>query len=227
MSVNNSDLPKASDDQGTDQCLIIVMGVSGTGKSTLGRALATALGMPFVEGDDLHPRANVEKMSAGQPLTDADRAPWLELVRTTGERIARGQLETPHEAPPTHNQAPLAGARGAVVTCSSLKRTYREILRGRSKPATEANAIPSHLEPPHPHVLPGYFVFIKGDRETLMERMEARKGHFMKAGMLDSQLDTLENPEGEEGVVVVDLKDTTDRQVEVALEGLKRLVINI
>ena len=87
---------------------VVVMGVSGTGKSTVGLALADVLGIPFVEGDDLHPRANVEKMAAGIPLTDADRAPWLDMVAA---RLA---------GPP------------AVVACSALRRVYRDRLRAAS-----------------------------------------------------------------------------------------------
>ncbi|KAK0195034.1 hypothetical protein F5146DRAFT_269530 [Armillaria mellea] len=88
--------------------IIIAMGVSGTGKSTLGSALAESLGLPFVDGDDLHPAANIAKMSSGQPLTDADREPWLALIRETGvEKVP------------------------VVMACSALKRHYRDILRGK------------------------------------------------------------------------------------------------
>jgi gluconokinase len=90
---------------------IVVMGPSGTGKSTLAQALAVSLGWRFIEGDDLHPPANVARMRSGQPLDDADRAPWL-------ERIA-GMLATPGDA------------AGVVATCSALKRRYRDLLRQR------------------------------------------------------------------------------------------------
>lgn len=167
--------------------------------------------MPYLEGDDLHPKSNVDKMSAGTPLTDADREPWLEIVRTTAEHIC-----TEQDADPDYKHR-----RGVVVTCSSLKKYYREILRGTLKP----RKVPEHMDPPHPHILPTYFVFIKGDRELLMERMNQRVGHFMKAKMLDSQLETLESPDetGEEGIVVVKMEESTEEQVKAAREGLARL----
>ncbi|EPQ57100.1 carbohydrate kinase [Gloeophyllum trabeum ATCC 11539] len=189
--------------------LIVVMGVCGTGKTTLATALSKHLGMPYIEGDDLHPKANIDKMAAGHPLNDADREPWLELIRTTTEHVAVEQ-----ETDAAHK-----GRRGIVVTCSALKKYYRDILRGTYKP----KSVPDHLDPPHPNTLPTYFVFIKGDRELLKDRMEKRKGHYMKVGMLDSQLATLESPEGEDGVVVVDAADTTEKQMEDALEQLTKL----
>ncbi|KAJ3824152.1 P-loop containing nucleoside triphosphate hydrolase protein [Lentinula raphanica] len=195
--------------------LIIVMGVSGTGKSTLGSELAKELNMPFIDGDDLHPPANVQKMSAGQPLTDADREPWLELIRTTAEhKVVELQAEKGSEM-----------MHGLVVGCSSLKRIYRDILRGKRKEIadTEHAVLPEHLEPPHPDLLPTIFVFIRGTRELLLDRMQKRQGHFMKASMLDSQLQTLEDPEAEEGVLVVDAADSTEKQLAEVKEGLERL----
>ncbi|TFK44164.1 P-loop containing nucleoside triphosphate hydrolase protein [Crucibulum laeve] len=209
---------------------IVVMGVSGTGKSTLGNALAKELNMPYVEGDDLHPRANVEKMSAGIPLTDEDREPWLELIRTTAEHYAvEQQVEKEGNETDTQDEnAKKVGGKGVVISCSALKKYYRDILRGRRKPASlekspEEQTVPSHLEPSHPDILPTYFVFINGPRKILLDRMQKRPGHFMKASMLDSQLRTLESPEDEEGVVVVELTQTTEEQVRVAKEGLSKL----
>ncbi|KAF4621426.1 hypothetical protein D9613_000199 [Agrocybe pediades] len=193
---------------------IVVMGVSGTGKSTLGNALAKALDMPYVEGDDLHPKSNVEKMSSGIPLNDADREPWLELVRTTAEhKIVEQQTDARTKENKCH---------GVVITCSSLKKYYREILRGEGKPAGK-DKVPDHLEPAEPHIFPTYFVFIQGSRETLLDRMEKRPGHFMKAGMLDSQLNTLESPVGEGGVVVVSTEDPTEKQIESAEDQLVKI----
>ncbi|KAF8971219.1 P-loop containing nucleoside triphosphate hydrolase protein [Flammula alnicola] len=195
---------------------IVVMGVSGTGKSTLASALAKSLDMPYVEGDDLHPTSNVEKMAAGFPLDDTDREPWLELIRITAEqKVVEEQANEAKGGHPCH---------GVVISCSALKKYYREILSGTRKPASkETQRLPEHLEPANPSALPTFFVFIDGKREVLMDRMTKRTGHFMKASMLDSQLSTLEKPTGEEGVVVVSVEDSTEEQVRVAREGLGKI----
>ena len=136
--------------------IVIVMGVAGSGKTTIGRRLAEALGWQFREGDDLHPPANLQKMAAGAPLTDADRLPWLAELRRLIERC-------------------LAAGDDAVIACSALKASYREILAGG---------------------LDGVrFVHLAGSPELIRERLAHRPGHFMKAGMLDSQLADLEPPE--------------------------------
>lgn len=168
--------------------------------------------MPYVEGDDLHPRTNVEKMSRGVSLTDADREPWLELIRRTAEdKIAE-----------SHTSTKLGEGNGVVITCSALKRCYRDILRGEITPASSKHTLAKNLEGgSRGATFPTYFVFINGSREVLKERMEKRKGHFFKASLLDSQLDTLESPEGEEGVAVVPLEASTDEQVRIAVEELK------
>ncbi|CAE6439696.1 unnamed protein product [Rhizoctonia solani] len=205
--------------------LIVVMGVSGCGKSTTGQNVARALNGTFVDGDDLHPASNVAKMSRGEPLTDADRAPWLKLIRQRGTELA-------HESNGI-----------AVVACSALRKVYRELLRGKPVnlvtpgPESESNATTAHPKGETPPTegnvdefiantsppLKTYFVFIKGTRESLWDRMQKRQGHFMKASMLDSQLATLESPEGEDGVVVVDLEATPEQQCEQAVSGLKAL----
>lgn len=163
---------------------IIVMGVSGCGKSTVGAELAEELGIPFQEGDRLHPKANVEKMSAGIPLTDEDRWPWLDLV---GAELRQGYE-----------------AGGVVISCSALKKSYRDRLR------TACGG-------------PLAFVFLEGSVELLTRRMGARKGHFMPLSLLKTQLDTLEVPTGETGVVTVNIDATPDEIVERALTGLKAL----
>lgn len=160
---------------------IIVMGVSGCGKSTVGQQLAGALGRSFLEGDTLHPAANVEKMSAGFPLTDADREPWLDLI---GSELARGDLP--------------------VISCSALKRRYRDQLRRHC-------------------LLPPSFVFLTGSHACLSQRMAGRSGHFMPAALLDSQLATLESPEGEPGVVTVEIDQEAGKVLQDALAGLAAL----
>jgi len=194
---------------------IIVMGVAGTGKTTLARALNAELGMPYVEGDDLHPPTNIAKMSEGIPLTDADREPWLHLVRNEAERVVQNQLAplSPEEIQKNTEEKRKPRRKGVMITCSSLKRTYRDILRGTAPSSSE-----------NPLALPTYFVYIKEDVPLLRERIGKREGHFMKPQMLDSQLVTLESPEGEEGVVVVPLNAPTEVQVQKALEGLEGLV---
>ncbi len=144
--------------------MIIVTGVSGSGKSTVGIALAKALGWPFQEGDDLHPRHNVEKMRRGVPLDDVDRRPWLARV---GEWID-GRL--------------VHGGQG-VVSCSALKRVYRDrLVRARPQVCV---------------------VQLRGSRRLLARRLARRKGHFMPASLLDSQLATLEPATAGEQAIVV------------------------
>jgi carbohydrate kinase (thermoresistant glucokinase family) len=137
------------------QANIIVMGVSGSGKTTIGELLAQQLGRPFYDGDDYHSAANVAKMAAGHPLTDADRHDWLATLAThLGEWEKEG---------------------GAVLACSALKEAYRQTLQAGEQ-------------------LPLTWVFLDGSRELLEKRLEGRHDHYMKASMLDSQLDTLEKP---------------------------------
>jgi gluconokinase len=160
----------------------VVMGVSGSGKSLVGEAVAADLGLVFVEGDALHPKANIEKMSMGIPLTDADRLPWLDKI---GQEIATS----------------LAAGEGIVVSCSALKRMYRNRLRG----SAQGRLI---------------FIFLKGSEEVLAPRMAARKGHFMPASLLKSQLATLEDPSAEDGVITVDISGTPD---EVVAETIRKV----
>ena len=155
--------------------VLVVMGVSGVGKSTLGEALAAHLGWPFQEGDALHPAANIAKMKAGQPLTDADRLPWLDAI---GAWID-GQL---------------GRGRCGVITCSALKRAYRDRLtRGR---------------------LGVTFVFIQLDQAAVAARLAGRKGHFMPPSLLASQFADLEPPGPDEPVIVVDGAAPITAQVE-------------
>lgn len=156
------------------------MGVAGAGKSTLGLALADALGFRFVEGDSLHPPANVAKMAAGIALDDADRQPFLEAV-------AR-ELERPQ-------------AHGVVATCSALKRSYRDVLRARARDVL--------------------FVLPELPRAELERRLGARRGHFMPASLLESQLAILEPPADDERALVVDGTEPTGNQVAAVLAALR------
>jgi gluconokinase len=135
---------------------MVIMGVSGSGKTTVGQALAQALGWRFDDADSFHPPANIAKMSAGVPLTDADREPWLQAIRRHVGRC-------------------LTAGENAVVTCSALKQSYRQII------------IVDPLRVP--------LVYLRGSRALLQQRISHRQGHFMKSSMLDSQLADLEEPE--------------------------------
>ncbi|WP_201263541.1 gluconokinase [Mycobacterium montefiorense] len=148
------------------------MGVSGSGKSTVGSALAQRLHASFVDADSLHPPANVAKMGAGQPLDDADRYPWLERV---GEWLA-GQRD------------------GGVVSCSALKRTYRDQLRAHC-PRVE-------------------FLYLRGSPDVISARLAARPDHFMPAELLRSQFDALEPLGADESGVAVDI----DQDVETIID---------
>ncbi|MFD7235255.1 gluconokinase [Streptomyces syringium] len=162
--------------------VVAVMGVSGTGKTTVGPLVADALGVPYAEGDDFHPPANIAKMSAGTPLDDADRAPWLDAIGAWA-----------------HGRA----GEGGVVSCSALKRAYRDRLRAAA---------------------PGIvFLHLTGDRALIAERMEARKGHFMTTRLLDSQFAALEPLDADEAGVAVDVApgpDTIARRATAALRHL-------
>ncbi|MCL2732349.1 MAG: gluconokinase [Actinomycetia bacterium] len=144
------------------QPVIVVMGVSGSGKSTVGGLLAERLGVPYAEADDFHPPANIAKMSAGHPLDDADRAPWLDAI---AEWIAA------------------RGDHGGVVSCSALRRRYRDRLRVAAPDL--------------------FFLHLDGPPDLIASRLAARMQHFMPSGLLASQFEALEPLEaGEAGAVV-------------------------
>jgi gluconokinase len=158
-------------------CALIVMGVSGSGKSTIAAALAERLGWTFEDGDRFHPASNVAKMHAGHPLTDEDRWPWLRAIADEIERVCK------------------AGGH-VVIACSALKRAYRDVLlRGRSDVR---------------------FVFLNGSQALIADRLAQRKGHFMPAGLLDSQFKTLEPPQADERPITVSI----DAPVETIVDNI-------
>ena len=160
----------------TTSPLLVVMGVSGSGKSTVGAALAQRLGVPFEDADDLHPAANIAKMSAGQALDDEDRHPWLEAIG--------GWLAT--------------RPAGGVMSCSALKRRYRDQLRSHA-PEVE-------------------FVHLEGSHEVIAARQASRPGHFMPASLLASQFATLEPLEPDEAGVVIDVDQSVDAIVQAYVD---------
>jgi gluconokinase len=161
--------------------IAVIMGVSGSGKTTVSALLAAALGCQFQEGDDLHPAANVEKMHSGTPLTDADRLPWL---RKIAEEIdgwrARGE--------------------SGVLTCSALKRSYRDIIIGDRSDLV--------------------LVYLKGSHDLIHRRMVARHEHFMPVALLDSQFATLQEPTLDEHPITVDVGG---RPIEIVSEIVRQL----
>lgn len=163
---------------------LVVMGVSGCGKTLIGSTLAERLGGQFFDGDDFHPPENIEKMSNGTPLDDADRQPWLERLRSE-------LLE-----PALEESGPIA-----VVACSALRRSYRDILRGES----------------HPQPI---FVYLKGEFDLIFSRMSAREDHYMKEGMLRSQFAVLEEPGDDEGSLALSIAGNPEQIVSEALERL-------
>ena len=161
--------------------IMLLMGVSGCGKTTVGEQLAERLGWPYQEGDALHPPANVAKMAGGTPLSDADRLPWLAAVAAwIDARQAAGEC--------------------GVVSCSALKRAYRQLLID-DRPEVR-------------------LVYLQGSRAQLAERLAARTGHYMPAGLLDSQLATLEEPTAAEQPLVVAI----DQPVEAIVANIMKAV---
>jgi carbohydrate kinase (thermoresistant glucokinase family) len=163
--------------------ILIVMGVSGSGKTTVAAMLAGRLHWRFQEGDALHPQANVDKMHHGIPLTDADRLPWLDSIAALID---------------------LWNAEGVsgIITCSALKRAYRERIRaGRSD-----------VE----------LIYLRGERALVSARITQRMGHFMPPSLLASQFETLEEPDKDEPVITIDIGGSPDQIVDAILTALQR-----
>ena len=167
--------------------VFVVMGVSGSGKSAVGSALSRVLECGFLDGDFLHPRANIDKMASGQPLNDDDRAPWLGALNTAAYAMQRTQ-------------------KISVIVCSSLKKTYREILR-------EGN----------PHLS---FIYLGGTFELIEARLKGRQSHFQKPKMLVSQFATLEVPGRDEpDVVHIDINQSLEDVVAAAVQHIRSKTI--
>lgn len=160
--------------------LVVVMGVAGSGKSTVGSLLAERLGVRYAEADDFHPPANVAKMSAGTPLDDEDRRPWLDAI---------GVWLAEH------------ADRGGVVSCSALRRRYRDRLREQSGARL-------------------FFLHLDGSEELVSARMAGRKGHFMPPALLRSQFETLEPLEEDERGAAVPVGGPPGEVTDEALAAL-------
>jgi gluconokinase len=151
--------------------VLVLMGVAGSGKTTVADILASRLGWRFEEGDALHPQSNIEKMRAGHPLTDADRAEWLQRVAGwVDECLEKGQ--------------------NGVITCSALKRSYRDLINRRGSGVV--------------------FVFLAGPKSTIAQRLASRQGHFMPSALLDSQFADLEEPGPDEPAIRVDISGSPE-----------------
>jgi gluconokinase len=165
----------------TEPVIAVVMGVSGSGKTTVSALLSAALGCQFQEGDDLHPAENVEKMHGGTPLTDEDRMPWLhKIAEEIDSWRARGE--------------------SGVLTCSALKRSYRDIIIDGRPDVT--------------------LVYLRGSYDLIRRRMAARHEHFMPVALLDSQFAALQEPTPDEHPIIVDVGN---RPAEVATEIVRQL----
>ncbi|MDI2112854.1 gluconokinase [Commensalibacter nepenthis] len=165
-------------------CLLVIMGVSGCGKSKLAKGLQQQLNWPFQEGDNLHSEHNIQKMSQGIPLTDEDRMPWLQKCH---DWLKERQTKS----------------NGCgILTCSALKKSYRDILRKDIYGSF-------------------YFIYIDVPPEILLQRLQKRKGHFMPASLLSSQLETLDTPEADEDFIKITVAN--DPFEEVLQKVLLRL----
>jgi gluconokinase len=167
--------------------ILVVMGVSGSGKTTVAALLSRKLGWRFRDADEFHPKANIAKMKSGVPLTDDDRWPWLRAIAAFIDRErARGSY--------------------AIVTCSALKRRYRDIIVGKRQDVR--------------------LVYLKGDRALVAERLKKRHGHFMPAALLQSQFDALEEPSAVENPLTVSIDKAPEEVAKRIITKLGLVPLN-
>jgi len=162
------------------QPVLVIMGVSGSGKSTVAGVLAGKLGWDLAEGDDLHPEANVAKMQSGLALTDEDRWPWLGIISDWIRQRTDAGIP-------------------AIITCSALKKKYRDVLRGEGV----------------------VFVFLQGSKDKISDRLASRHGHFMPPSLLESQFDALEEPTEDENYISLCVSASPAEEADEVIERLR------
>ncbi len=167
--------------------IVVAMGVCSSGKTSVGKVVASRMNWTFIEGDDLHPPANITKMASGVPLTDEDRWPWLDSIADRMREIDKA-------------------GESAVVACSALRQAYRDRLRRSGADLR--------------------FLHLTGDVSLIRQRMQNRSGHFMPAGLLDSQLATLEPAGLDEDLYEVDISGTVGDLAEAAIRSLTGLSVS-
>ena len=171
------------------QHIWLVTGPAGCGKSTVGAHVSQVLNMPYLEGDSFHPEANIAKMTAGTPLTDADRWDWLTRLRDEAMKHVAG------------------GSEGVVLACSALKRKYRDVIRVAAY---------------HNPMIKVHFLYLDASEEIILQRVAARKDHYMGANMVHSQFSILERPQvDEEDIMSVDVSRTME---DVVQESSRRVL---
>ncbi|KAF1347280.1 carbohydrate kinase [Lizonia empirigonia] len=180
--------------------ILIVTGPAGCGKSTMAKILADRYGFEYIEGDEYHPKANIDKMAAGVPLNDEDRWDWLILLRDQALQDLK------------------QGAKGVVITCSALKKKYRDVIRTARL----------YDEEPDANV---HFVYLRADKETLLARVRGRQGHYMKDSMVESQFAALEEPDELEvkqlkDVEIVDVKGGIAEVSQLATAAVDKVLVS-
>ncbi|KAL1647558.1 hypothetical protein SLS61_007384 [Didymella pomorum] len=180
--------------------ILIVTGPAGCGKSTVAKFLSDRYGFEYIEGDEYHPKSNIDKMVAGIPLNDEDRWDWLILLRDQALKDLKN------------------GAKGVVITCSALKKKYRDVIRTAKL----------YDEEPDANV---HFVYLRADKETLLARVRGRQGHYMKDSMVESQFAALEEPDELEvkqlkDVEIVDVKGTIAEVSDLASAAVDRVLVS-
>lgn len=158
--------------------VFIIMGVSGSGKTLIGKKLSAKINLPFYDADDFHPKKNIEKMKNGIPLNNDDRRPWLESLADHMKKWDKNG--------------------GAILACSALKKSYRELLVNRSNVAAQ-------------------YIYLKGSRSLIADRLKKRQGHFFNESLLDSQFRELEEPQH---VITIETDQTPDNIIKEIVSSI-------